>query len=269
MCRRFHNLSVDVVDYFTAKRGKFTIFNPPRRLRRLVGNEVSFSEVGEEFIKYFTNLCGLKPSEKVLDVGCGTGRIAGVLTKFLNKDGVYEGFDIVREAIDWDNKMITSRFPNFHFQLSDIYNKSYNPKGKISATEYTFPYEDKTFDFVYLTSVFTHMLPLDMEHYLSEISRVLKPGGRSLITFFIWNEESKKLSESVQDTYIKFPHQFEGYRSNYVTDHENAVAYDEKTVLALYEKYGLRIKQPIRYGSWCGRREHLSIQDIIIAAKEA
>ncbi len=46
------------------------------------------------------------------------------------------------------------------------------------------------------------------------------------------------------------------------------VAYREDTVKQLFEKYGLKIIQPIHYGKWCKRTNFLSYQDIIIAAKE-
>ena len=52
-------------------------------------------------------------------------------------------------------------------------------RAETKASEYTFPYEDGEFDVVVLTSVFTHMLPDDVAHYLDEIARVLKPGGRA------------------------------------------------------------------------------------------
>ena len=37
------------------------------------------------------------------------------------------------------------------------------------------------------------MLSADMENYLKQIARVLKPGGRCLITYFLLNPESAKL----------------------------------------------------------------------------
>jgi ubiquinone/menaquinone biosynthesis C-methylase UbiE len=54
----------------------------------------------------------------------------------------------------------------------------------MQAAQYPFPFADSSFDFVYLVSVFTHMLPADMEHYLSEISRVLKPAAKCAVSFF-------------------------------------------------------------------------------------
>jgi len=86
-------------------------------------------------------------------------------------------------AIDWCRRKISSKYPNFHFQFADIFNGVYNPKGKIKPVEYKFPYENESFDFVFVKSVFTHMLPQDMEHYFSEIARVLRKDGRCLITF--------------------------------------------------------------------------------------
>lgn len=107
--------------------------------------------------------------------------------------GYFEGFDIAVKGIEWCQKNITPKYPNFRFQVADLYNKLYHPKGKYPDTEYKFPYADNSFDFIYLTSVFTHMLPGGVENYLSEISRVLKPGGKCLITYFLLNEISEQL----------------------------------------------------------------------------
>jgi len=93
------------------------------------------------------------------------------LTRYLNEKGSYEGFDIWVEAINWTAKNITPRFPNFHFKFIDVQNKRYNPKGKLRAARLEFPYQNESSDFVFLTSVFTHMLPKDLENYLSEIAR--------------------------------------------------------------------------------------------------
>ena len=45
-----------------------------------------------------------------------------------------------------------------------IYNKKYNPAGKCKWSEYGFSFETQSFDSVFLTSVFTHMLPQDMDN---------------------------------------------------------------------------------------------------------
>jgi ubiquinone/menaquinone biosynthesis C-methylase UbiE len=217
-------------------------------------------------LRYFIEKADLKPTDRVLDVGCGLGRMAVPLTKYLSKEGSYEGFDIVAEGINWCQKKITSSYPNFHFQLADVYNEWYHPKGKYKTSEYKFPFERGSFDFIFLTSVFTHLLPEDMENYLQEISRMLKPNGKCLITFFIINEESLRHIEKKQAI---FSFEFEKgiAKVEDITRPEAAVSYNEGAIRTLYKKYQLNIKEPIFYGSWCGRKEHLSFQDIIVAQK--
>ena len=134
---------------------------PSKEEGMTVGNG-DFKEIGEEFLQLFTRLGGLKPNHDVLDVGCGIGRMALALVNYLEPTSRFEGFDIVKHGIDWCEKNITTRWPNFNFQHSDIYNKCYNESGRQVSRKYQFPYEDNSFDFVFLTSVFTHMLPRDM-----------------------------------------------------------------------------------------------------------
>ena len=110
----------------------------------------------------------------------------------MSKNGEYEGFDIISIGIEWCNENITPKYPNFHFQKADVFNKYYNLDGKFKASEYEFAFKDNYFDLVFLGIVFTHMLPNDMENYLSEISRVLKNDGRCLITFLLINEDSNQ-----------------------------------------------------------------------------
>ena len=236
---------------------------PPEWLHSV--GDWDFKEVGESFLQYFVNLGGLKTHHRVLDVGSGTGRMALPLTKYL-KEGSYEGIDIVAPSVRWCQKTYAPKYPNFRFHLSDIFNKEYNPKGKIKASEYKFPFESESFDFVFLTSVFTHMLPGDMENYLSEIARVLKNEGRVFITYFLLNPESLKLIEE-KLSFHNFKYELRGCRVEYENVPEGAVAYDESAIRGLYQKYALSISEPIYYGTWCGRKNGLSWQDMIVAEK--
>jgi len=227
----------------------------------------AFKQNSEEFFRYYVDLCGLKPDERILDVGCGIGRKTIRLTQYLGDGGSYEGIDIVKSGIDWCSERISRRYPRFRFQQIDVYNGHYNPGGRYKATEYRFPYPDGSFDFVVLGSVFTHMLTDDTAHYLSEVARVLRPEGRSLISWFLLNQESQDLVRSGKGTQ-NFTQEIDAVcSSTSLQQSEQATAYDERYVLDLYARCELAIKPPIHYGSWCGRGEYLSYQDLIVAVK--
>lgn len=238
---------------------------PPRKLIDGVGGG-DFHAVGQEFFRHFTEIGGLQPQHRVLDVGCGCGRMAVPLIPFLKETGEYWGFDIVPAAIQWSQQHIAARHPQFHFELADVFNKSYNRKGRTKSSEYRFRHSDNFFEFTFLTSVFTHMLADDMEHYLSEIARTLKPGGRCMISFFLLTEESRRLMESGKSNPV-FRHPLSNCTVSNPDSPEAAVAYDEHFVRQLLEKHGLRLIEPVHYGSWAGREKHLSYQDVILATK--
>ena len=264
--RAFKRLALRPADIRAVLRGTRNSFIPPASKTFVYGVDPDFKVIGAEFIKHFTDLGGLKPNHKVLDIGCGIGRIALSLTGYLSRGGEYRGFDIIRDGITWCRENITPRYPEFHFEVVDIYNRTYNPRGKRSAADFKFPYRDDYFDFVYTTSVFTHMLPADMENYLAESARVMKRGGRCMHTFFLINGEAARLM--AQDTAVfNFIYRREGYLTVSKIEPEKAVAYDEPCIRALYKKHQLKIIEPIHYGNWCGRKECLSGQDIVVAEK--
>ena len=254
-------------DTWESMRGMRDSLTPPTRLMfDGIPDLAVFKRNGEEFFTHYVRLCALKPDESILDVGCGIGRKTIPLIKYLSDRGKYEGFDVVRSHIGWCQKAISKKHPNFHFQHVPVYNRHYNPSGRNSAEQFRFPFDDETFDFVVLGSVFTHMLPEEVSNYLSEVSRVLRPGGRSLITFFLVNGESVRLMHARKSA-LEFRNEHAIYRTVSDKVPEKAIAYDESYVMGLYGKNGLDILKPIHYGSWCGRKHFLSYQDLIVAQK--
>jgi SAM-dependent methyltransferase len=227
-----------------------------------------FLEMGREFLDYFINLGGLQPDARVLEVGCGIGRMAVPLTQYLDDSGSYDGFDIVPAGIDWCRERITTRRANFRFQLVDIYNSYYHPTGHILARDFVFPYEAATFDFVFLTSVFTHMDPPEVVQYVREIARVLKPGGRCFSTFFLLNRQSLRLMRQKKSK-VRFHFRFGRSRIMNRAAPNEAVAYREPFVRKLFRKHDLEIVGPIHYGYWCERPSFLSFQDVILTQKGA
>ena len=107
--------------------------------------------------------------------------------------------------------------------------------------------------YVFLTSVFTHMLPPEVRHYLREVRRVLRPQGRCLMTFLLptsslwtWCAQAALIAGSptrataISTTSAKRP--------------EAAVAHREDDVMGFIKQAGFELHVPIRYGYWPGRQ---------------
>lgn len=91
----------------------------------------------------------------VLDVGCGIGLTADMLSKKTN----FYGIDLDEEAITYMNKTYDGEF--------------------IVADAMKIPYGDNFFDYVICTSVLEHLK--DDVKVLKEIKRVLKPRGKLVL----------------------------------------------------------------------------------------
>lgn len=257
---------LDTADRLTGRHEELV---PPRHLMYDGPPTVAaYRSNGEEFLGYFKELGNLQPTGRVLDVGSGMGRKTRPLTTYLQAEGQYDGVDPVRAGVEWCTRNISTRYPNFRFHHLDIYNERYNATGALRADEVVLPVEDDSVDLVVLGSVFTHMLPGDIDHYLAEIARVLKPGGRSLISWFLLNDESRPLVAQGRAAH-DFRHRVEMYMVENPDVPEQAIAFDEEFARAAYAKHGLAIVEPVRYGSWCRRATYLSFQDLVVAERPA
>ena len=127
----------------------------------------------QRIIKYFH----LSKNSAVLDIGCGTGRLPTGLLRTLGDSVQYRGIDVSEAAISWCKRYIEKLHPNYVFIRINVENERYNPNGKKIDTAFRLPVASQSFDAVYLYSVFSHMELADVEAYLHEFSRVLKPTG--------------------------------------------------------------------------------------------
>jgi SAM-dependent methyltransferase len=252
----------DVVDAAEGLVGRRDPLTPPRRL--LTGDYSEFRELGSEFRDAFVREGGLRADDAVLDVGCGPGRMAVPLTGFLSEHGRYDGFDLVRDEVRWCQEAITPRFPRFTFTRIDVRNPLYNPGGSIAASELRFPYGDGSFDFAFLTSVFTHMLPDAVDRYLAELRRTLRPTGRVFATWFLLNEESLALIEA-GSSYFAFAHERGVARVNDSDAPEAAVAYPEAWLREQAARHGFAVERVLG-GYWCGRDHDIRWrwQDVVV-----
>jgi len=206
------------------------------------------------------NMAGLRPDHAVLDVGCGVGRIARYLCDYLERGSRYEGFDVRESVVSWCQTQITPRFPNFRFQFTPLFNTLYNPDPTLhSAANFVFPYADRSFDFVFAHSVFTHLTPDAASNYLGQVSRVSRPGGISYCTWFIFNQVQGAYSHPFTREMTKDASGTFAMEDSSVP--EVAIGYSEQTVRDAYRSRGLRIVEPIHFG-------FERLQDVVVAVRD-
>jgi SAM-dependent methyltransferase len=232
---------------------------PPRRAN-FVGNS-DFAATGDQFLGLFRTYGNLRSSDRVLDVGCGIGRMARPLTRVLAPPtGSYDGFDVVAPAIAWCQRHYRATPVPFRFVHADVHNPEYNPTGSEAAGRFRFPYPDHRFDLVIATSVFTHLLAADARHYLSEIARVLAPGGRLFSTWFVLDDD---LAANPTEPMINFAHQAGEAIIAHPTAPAAAVGYRRDWLQSAVDAGPLELCSIVR-GSWTGEPGPTP-QDLVLA----
>jgi len=127
--------------------------------------------------------------------------------------------------------------------------EEYNPNGACEAAEYIFPFRDESFDFVFLGSAFTHMLPRGVERYLSEIARA-HDRENIICYYFLLTPETLDRIERGEST-LPFTYEGSGFKAVSETLPGMAVAHEESyTKRRLYVQNYLSMIEPIRHGTW-------------------
>ncbi len=254
--RRLWYAPTDLLDWVLGRRDKLS---PPRGL--IYTGSGDFRKQGAAMVEIFKQAGGLRPQHRVLDIGSGIGRIAVPLTGYL-REGSYEGFDVVALGVNWCQKNISKSYPHFRFTYTGLSNDLYRSDGANPAT-FIFPYAEGTFDFGFAVSVFTHMLPEEVEQYLGQIRRVLKPGAKFTGTFFLMREEDQEDQSGRAD--FAFHRQDEHYWLMDTRVKAANVAYRESWLWEKIKVQGMKVRQ-VHYGYWRGgsRGDSLDFQDIIV-----
>jgi ubiquinone/menaquinone biosynthesis C-methylase UbiE len=148
-------------------------------------DDAVFLKTGQTEAKRLENDFGLNDQSRVLEIGCGTGRLPIGILSTVGDIAVYRGVDVSQTAINWCKRHIQKRHPNFRFLHINVRNDRYNPKGRKELKDNVLPFDDKSFDVIYLYSVFSHLSEEDVNEYLAEFKRVLTPGGKVFVTLFV------------------------------------------------------------------------------------
>ena len=237
---------------------------PPAHLRAYYYrtlNPAAFTHACERARTELT-IHGLRPEHRVLDIGSGIGNLAISLVGYLT--GGYDGVEIHAEAVAWCQRAITPGHPHFRFHRADLASRAYNPRGLVPPSAYRFPFPDHSFDFIFLASVFTHMLPDSVEHYLHEISRLLAPDGVCVASYFLLNDETRAGVDS-GDSFISFGVQHPSglCRLHDAAIPEAAVAFEETFVQRIHRQVDLRIRDMRRGNWWTGKADDQDVLAVV------
>ncbi len=119
--------------------------------------------------RMIVEMAKIKPGDKVLDVGCGTGDLTLTAKKYVGAFGSAYGIDATPEGINIARKKAKRSGSEAVFEVGLI--------EKIA-------YPDATFD-VIISRLVIHHLPDDLKRRgFKEIYRVLKPGGHVFLADF-------------------------------------------------------------------------------------
>jgi SAM-dependent methyltransferase len=229
---------------------------PPLWLRRHSGPITSFESSACGALDIVTRLQLVTEGDHILDLGCGPGAMAAPLGRLLGEDGRYVGVDVHRPSIQWCRGTFCDD-PRYRFELAP----GEDPGGRgRTVRKYRFPVPDASQDFILAKSLFTHLLEPQASHYLSEIRRVLRPGGRAMLTAFLFGQRDSAPPA--------FP--FGGPESTtrwrIQARPQAAVAFDRAFFESLIVRAGLRLDW-VEAAFWPGDAPQLRAQDILFIAR--
>ena len=143
------------------------------------GQFEAYGQIEADMLRFF----GLHQDAMLIDVGCGSGRLAIPLSK--THQGTYLGTDVVPDLVEFARESCSR--PDWRFEVVDSL--------RIPAT-------DQSADMVCFFSVLTHLLHEQSYLYLEEAKRVLKPEGRIVFSFlefrmpFHWSVFSSTVNDA-------------------------------------------------------------------------
>lgn len=147
-------------DAYTTKFDKLTkTMSREDAVKYHVGGIENYFRVGATEAKILDRF-GLTDGAYLIDLGCGSGRLAGAI----NRDIRYLGIDVVDELLNYSRE----KYPQYRF---------------VTVSDFIIPEDDGAADIVCAFSLFTHLLHEQTFLYMKEAVRVLKRGGRLVSSF--------------------------------------------------------------------------------------
>lgn len=233
--------------------------------------------VSTNLFQFVTKHVSVDTDMCILDLGCGLGRSSVPFVDYLsNGKGHLVGVDVIERMAIFCREVIEPRYSNASFYACSV-PESYlfeqqrdNPTGLQPIEKILVQHQP--FDLVMAFSVFTHLLPEEMDAYFSLFNRILKPDGRLVLTFLFLDEWTRvKIrnralpSMIVPDTPNPVP---EPGRVCFASpsNPRAVVAISLDDVLGMVKEQGFQPEQ-IHFGSWRGMSSD-TFQDVLILQRE-
>lgn len=228
--------------------------------------------VGEASSNVVTRLLPLPGHARILDFGCGIGRVLAALRKRNITSQPIVGMDIMPPVIDFCNTYLQPNLSSLNFELIDDKNDHYDRfisgnNGK-SRSQLAIQYQSY-FDVGYAFSVFTHVSQEDFGGLLKFISAMMVPGGQFLMTCFELNEFSRYMIKNGQSLFPLVDKEEREGGKILIGDRSDPlafIAFDRSLVEKMAWDAGMAITK-VEYGCWMGGSIGTSLQDVMICTK--
>jgi len=159
---------------------------PPTHLQERIGGSKDFINTAAQLASFVLTCASkyrrLSEITRILDWGCGCGRVIAQLLKFFSPSRLY-GCDIDAEAISWNRENIAGPL----FARTEPYPPT--------------PYPDNSFDLIYGISVLTHLDEAVQMEWLAELQRIATPGAIVILSVIGKNLRKKNMPASLESEF--------------------------------------------------------------------
>ena len=235
---------------------------PPLWLRRHIGPLAAFERAAGEIAAVIALLDLVRRDSRIVDIGCGSGSMVPDFQRMLGPEGAYVGFDVHAPSIAWCRRAFASD-RRLRFEVARI-RTPYSTSYTTPPEAFRFPVDDGAADFVLAKSVFTHLREAATRRYLSEVHRVLAPGGAALLTAYLLNDGTAP--PAWHRPKLRFPFGTTTMRWEIESRPEAVVAYDTAFFGAAVAEAGLRVRRLVP-GFWNGQYVAPNAQDLIVVER--
>lgn len=241
----------------TSLLGELTI--SPSEIHPLGGLNIYSKEFDTQGYILF-NLCdkllNFNDNDRILDFGCGTGRL---LKQFKKTNLNYQGFEINSNYAD-----IAEQFGCV--KTIDINHPEYNKNGSIKLEDGFSEYNKGEFNKIVSLAVLNHQSYTEAAIIIKELLRVTSKNGIILITLFLINNFTTKILENDHCRFRFIKSSIDTFSTNLDRPYLNSAFYENMIRKHIIQNGG-QIIEPIYYGQWRGLYSGLTGHDVILIRK--